>query len=653
VWLPTILVTKTTADPNCAHKTAYFSFQNQFMNTNTVTRRILYFKRQLTGLMAFCLYYLTVTGQSVVVYEHQNFGGRSRPLAVGSHRFFNVEFNDMISSIRVPAGFGVIVFEHADNVGGYGISADLLEDCSDLSRYNFNDKISYITVFSIPNSIKCRWVRNRYSNGQFFEGHWDTSGIIYPGWPNRPIVSPAIPPNTPDTIFIDPNGGDRARAVALEKALNVEPRKVYGKSVPIVVAFCSDIDLSGYRIEVGPNRSLVATPSCARGPRNPGPRIYITENRSEKEPLFEIRGDNVRFSGFRLEGPSKTSRRFDNNRERAILVQPYDCDQKLCECPPDPIRNIEISNMEIYYWSGAGITVKDNAVVLERGRMFKTLENGVRIRGNYIHHNQHWAGFGYGVDIGDGAYALIEQNVFDFNRHAIAGMSSDKKKDFTGYTARDNLILFGGGVHCTESRYWPVICWDTHQIDMHGDGNLSYSHNNFQCGIAGETMIIQRNTIFYSEGLAIKIRGNPIDKVVVDNNVFAHGTLKAAVEQKGSCGRLTANDPTKPITVLPNNIYNARWPTSLGKIDLVGDGVAEELMTTGVTWWVRSGTTQQWRYLNTKPDMLSKLVFGDFDNDGKADDIAIRPPQLSIAPAKYTKDGKGPWVPLTQVTRRN
>jgi len=239
------------------------------MNTNTVTRRILRFKRQLTGLIAFCLYYSTITAQNVVVYEHQNFGGRSRPLAVGSHRFFNVEFNDMISSIKVPAGFGVILFEHADNGRCYSIYINLEKNCSDLAKYNFNDKISYITVFSIPSGIKCMWVRNRYINGQFFEGHWDTSGIIYPGRATGPTVSPSIPPNTPDTIFIDPNAGDRARAVALANALKVEPRKVYGKAVPIVVAFCSDIDLSGYRIEVGPNRSLMATPSCARGPRNP------------------------------------------------------------------------------------------------------------------------------------------------------------------------------------------------------------------------------------------------------------------------------------------------------------------------------------------------------------------------------------------------
>ena len=620
------------------------------MNTNTVTRRILRFKRQLTGLIAFCLYYSTITAQSVVVYEHQNFGGRSRPLPVGSHRFYNVEFNDMISSIKVPAGFVVIVFEHADDNGGYGISVDLMEDCPDLSKYDFNDKISYITVLSVPSGVPCRWVRNNNVNGQFFEGHWDNGPLMIfaDGSRQTVTVSPSIPPNTPDRIIIDPNGPDPAGA--LENALNHPHRFVYGKRIPIVVEFCGDIDLGDRSIVIGPDRSLVASPSCARGPRSAGPRIYITRNRNVDRPLFEIRGDNVTFSGFRLEGPSRSSRRGDDNREKGISISPFDCDQRVCDCPPDPIRNIEISNMEIYYWSGAAVTVNDNTVLLERGRMFNTLENGVRIRGNYIHHNQHWAGFGYGVDVGGGAYALIEQNVFDFNRHAIAGNSSNHKKDFSGYTARDNLILFGGGFHCSETPL--VVCWDTHQIDMHGDGNQFYSNNNYQCGTAGETMIIQRNTIFYSDGLAIKIRGNPIDKVVVDNNVFAHGSYGGAVEQKGTCGYTTGGYITNPITELYNT-YNNTWPTSMGKIDLVGDGVLEELMTTGVTWWARSATTGQWRYLNTMPEKLEKLVFGDYDQDGKADDIAIRPPQMNIAPRKYTKDGKGSWVSVTQVTRRN
>jgi len=97
------------------------------------------------------------------------------------------------------------------------------------------------------------------------------------------------------------------------------------------------------------------------------------------------------------------------------------------------------------------------------------------------------------------------------------------------------LILPGGGLHCD---FW--ACWQTHQVDMHGNVSTTFGGDGC-CGTAGETIIIQRNTILYTggflpgsargiggqrpvwaSGLAIKIRGNPIDKAVVDGNVFLH-----------------------------------------------------------------------------------------------------------------------------------
>jgi pectate lyase len=86
--------------------------------------------------------------------------------------------------------------------------------------------------------------------------------------------------------------------------------------------------------------------------------------------------------------------------------------------------------MEIFDWSGAGIMVLDNTdhALDGRGRLLNTHEGAVHIKNNFIHHNRHGAGFGYGVNMGRGAYALIERNVFDENRHAITGDSSDGAK---------------------------------------------------------------------------------------------------------------------------------------------------------------------------------------------------------------------------------
>ncbi|MGF9763678.1 hypothetical protein AAII07_52035 [Microvirga sp. 0TCS3.31] len=151
---------------------------------------------------------------AVTLYEDANFGGRSKALGPGEYRFFMPEdFNDVVSSIQVPSGLCAVLYEHADEGGGYGISVDLLEDCSDLSVYGFNDKVSYINVFPATKSMEVRdhrggstttsfrefiYVRNRLVNGEFIPGHWERPRVG--GNPvNAPpaVVSPPYPPHMP------------------------------------------------------------------------------------------------------------------------------------------------------------------------------------------------------------------------------------------------------------------------------------------------------------------------------------------------------------------------------------------------------------------------------------------------------------------------
>lgn len=391
-----------------------------------------------------------------------------------------------------------------------------------------------------------------------------------------------------------------------------------------------EIDLTGRTgISIADNRSLIASPACARGPRSPGPRIFVTDLRAAN-PLFVIRGDNVRISGFRLEGPTQAIGQ-GSTKEKAILISP----------PPGaaPIRNIEISNMEIFHWSGLGIQVVDNVELAQRGRLFNTNVGAVHIFGNFFHHNRHGAGWGYGVDVGDGAYALIEQNVFDENRHAIAGGSKMRgTADFSGYTARDNLVLSGGGEHCSEGWWWTLTgwrfnCWKTHQFDMHGDQNEWYSDNNWLCGRAGETIIMERNTFLYTAGNAIKIRGNPMDKVVLDGNIFKAGSRSDAIAQRGSCGGFGDNI-TRPIEIRPNNAFGIDPMRDLGRCDFFGDGRLDDFMATGATWWARSPVTNQWRYLNTMPERLEQLKLEKFDGDNVCDVV--------LRVGGFSKSGTGP-----------
>ena len=392
-----------------------------------------------------------------------------------------------------------------------------------------------------------------------------------------------------------------------------------------------DLDLTGQTyLVIGDNTSLVASPGCARGLRSLGSRVFVTDNHRGRAALFLIQGDNVRVSGFRLEGPTPDIGSGDENIERGIVISP----------PPgtEPIHSIEISNMEIFRWSGAGVHVTDNVALAQRGRLFNTNPAAVRIKNNYFHHNRHDDSWGYGVDVADGAYALIDQNVFDENRHAIAGKSrNDDALDYSGYTVRDNLILPGGGLHC---RVFDLSCSHTHQIDMHGDQNRWYSGSNWNCGTAGETMLIERNTILYTNGLAIKIRGNPADKAVADGNVFKHGSRGNAIVQNGYCG--LGDNITKPIDVRRNNVFGVDPTTELGSCDFAGDRQQDQFMATGVTWWAKSPVTQQWHYLNTMPERLSELKLGDIDGDGVCD-VAPKTSHPEALPDRYSKGGTSPW----------
>ena len=121
-----------------------------------------------------------------------------------------------------------------------------------------------------------------------------------------------------------------------------------------------DLDLTGHSgLIIGAKRSLIASRTCARGPRSLGPRIFVTDTHRGRAPLFDIQGDNVRVSGFRLEGPTSGIGSANDNTEQGIRISP--------PASPDPIHSIEISNMEIFHWSGAGVQVRDNVELAERG----------------------------------------------------------------------------------------------------------------------------------------------------------------------------------------------------------------------------------------------------------------------------------------------
>jgi hypothetical protein len=144
-------------------------------------------------------------GQTATVTLHNgiNFLGEFLFVETGDHRLqTQSDFNDIASSITVPTGFVAIIFEEADSGGGYGRSVDLMEDCPDLAKYDFNDKISFISVFKNERSGYI-WARGSMRNGQFMPGHWERMPATGIPVNNVAVVSPPIPSHKTEETFIE------------------------------------------------------------------------------------------------------------------------------------------------------------------------------------------------------------------------------------------------------------------------------------------------------------------------------------------------------------------------------------------------------------------------------------------------------------------
>lgn len=352
-----------------------------------------------------------------------------------------------------------------------------------------------------------------------------------------------------------------------------------------------------------------------------GPLLrFGPHRRSEDKVFLEIKcyvgvddqADHVRISGFRLYGPSFGHQ---DVGDTGILVN---------KCV-----DVEISNMEVAGWGGEGIKVQDapneyytppllaEAWQLRRlpGACREPPYNGpqgrigspsqVRIFNNYIHHNQQpthdgHAG-GYGVEVAQGAYAQIYQNLFASNRHAVAGSGT-----MGGYEATRNLVLRYGGVHSDR-----VITIHTHAFDIHGTGD-----NGFR-GFAGARTTYSHNAFQYSADNAIAIRGSPRCGVEISHNVFPHHGLED--DWGGDAVKLQYREDLDIIRLGPGNTLDYDSYGKYAVCDFDGDGIDDLFLPTGVSWWFSGMGEFPWRFLALRNERIERLRFGYFDADDRCD----------------------------------
>lgn len=110
----------------------------------------------------------------------------------------------------------------------------------------------------------------------------------------------------------------------------------------------------------------------------------------------------------------------------------------------------------------------------------------------------------------DTASSLIEQNLFNWNRHSIAGTG----RPGSSYVARHNVELGESLSHC---------------FDMHGGRDRKDGTD-----IAGTTIEIYNNT-FRAQQTPVVIRGVPQEKCEVHHNWFLrHSDDREAVRSSGN-----------------------------------------------------------------------------------------------------------------------
>lgn len=261
------------------------------------------------------------------------------------------------------------------------------------------------------------------------------------------------------------------------------------------------IDLSGVVKVEGLVLELRAGVTLAsdRG-RGGSPGALLFSDELLTRPLIRVTGADARVSGLRLQGPD-AERRLDHHRRAFHGGGVRDRDYYYALPTSDGIQadadRLQVDGCELAGWSHA-------AVFLRRGK-------GHRVHHNFIHHCQR-QGLGYGVCL-DIAEAEITHNLFDWNRHSIAGTG----RPGSGYRAAHN-------VERAESL--------SHLFDMHGGRDRGDGTN-----VAGSWILVERNT-FLCPRIALKVRGEPEGEARFVGNWCVHAGPEEAVkgEQRTTCG---------------------------------------------------------------------------------------------------------------------
>lgn len=357
-----------------------------------------------------------------------------------------------------------------------------------------------------------------------------------------------------------------------------------------------------------------------------GGRIYYSQNDEYPKAMLEL-GHGDRVTGLRLQGDS-----YGRGGDETWTIKGRYLKYGLDISMPD----ILIDNDEISNWPGAGVFVHDVTYAgwprqpfepepkpprnSQEDREITAHARLIHITNNFIHDNVGCTE-GYGVEMGGTGFALIDRNVFDYDKHDVAGGGQRGE----GYVAASNLTLTDG-VECRGDSGTGSLTYGGH-FDMHGTaGGAGSEHVG---GDAGTYIEIRNNAIrgdqrfhihlghAFDRRAAFDIRGTPTDKAIFAGNVTEAPDDKAIAVSGVPLPLLTTFAVYK--LLISDNRYSVNTSQQLAVGDFDGDGCSDAFLPTGAVWMYSPCGSGIWRYLNTSGYRLSQLAIGDFNGDGKTD----------------------------------
>ena len=374
--------------------------------------------------------------------------------------------------------------------------------------------------------------------------------------------------------------------------------------------------IDNLEIEIPEGGSLVipdgVTLASGRGRNGSQGALIFSNNFLETDYFFEypaiMAGNDVQITGLRLRGPDSTSSSVNYGKQAVGIKQEYS-------------TNLEIHNCEIYNWYVFGIYIIESV--------------NVNIHHNYIHNNQN-PHIGYGVCNRNKTETIISYNIFNRNRHDIAGVKNTGMEP-PSYTAQYNLVGPDG---------------ISHRFDMHGCGYTDlwgcpdmYTKDDASPeNLAGETINILNNYFLpmnYPKYHSAVIRGIPRDMANIIGNYFPTDYMSEPdypVRQTLMWGS-PVNSVCKPIdpsyewnlappsdsrnpTANGDCVYNGILQSEPNHINFVDNIIGYPIYIRVINWDIPSGN-QVWKVVGPEVKFtdldVGSFVYGDFNNDGRTD----------------------------------